>query len=117
MNRLAVTACALTLALAALPATAAKKKADVQVVNDSDWAIHHMFLSPVDDDQWGPDQLGEYTIEPGEAFTLENVPCDLYDVKLIDEDDDECVITEVEICKADQSWVVTSEDLASCQGY
>jgi hypothetical protein len=113
MKRLFAAAC---LALLAVPALAASKS-DVRIVNQSDWAIHHLFLSSVEDDKWGPDQLGEYTIEPGESFTLRNIPCDLYDIKLIDEEGDECVVTGVEVCKNDQSWVITSEDLAACQGY
>lgn len=113
MKRLAAALC---LALFTVP-TFAASKSDVKIVNQSDWAIHHLFLSSVDDDQWGPDQLGELVIGPGETFTLRNIPCDHYDVKLIDEEGDECVLGGVEVCKQNQSWVINSEDLATCQGY
>ena len=99
----------------ALPAAAAAKKADVQITNRSDWDIHHFFLSAVDEEQWGPDQLGDEVIASGDSFTLTEVPCDEYDVRLVDEDGDECVVGAVDICGQNQSWVIKSEDLLACE--
>ena len=31
----------------------------IKLKNDSKWEIHHLFLSPVSENDWGPDQLGE----------------------------------------------------------
>ncbi|HWM94182.1 MAG TPA: hypothetical protein VN493_25720 [Thermoanaerobaculia bacterium] len=95
----------------------AAKKSDVTVHNKSEWAINHFFLSPIDDEQWGSDQLGDEVINKGEEFTLTGVPCDSYDVKLVDEDGDECVVEEVDICGSDDDWVITDEDLLDCEGY
>lgn len=96
---------------------AAAKKSDVSVTNSSEWAIHHFFLSPIDEEEWGPDQLGDHVIENGGTFTLTGVPCDSYDVKLVDEDGDECVVAEVDICGSDDAWEITDEDLLECEGY
>jgi hypothetical protein len=110
-------ACTL-VGLAWLPAVAsAASKVNVTIQNKSDWAIHELYLSAVDEDKWGPDQLGKQTIESGESFLLENVPCNSYDIKLVDEAADECVIQGVEICDEHQTWVINSEDLAVCEGY
>ncbi len=96
---------------------AAARNANVTVHNDSKWEIHNFFLAPSESDEWGPDQLGDEIVENGGKFTLNQIPCDTYDVKLVDEDGDECVVTEVDICGGSDDWVVTDEDLLECEGY
>ena len=54
-------------------------------------------------------------IKPGATFTLGNIPCDTWDVKLVDEDHDECIVTHVDICGSNDKWVITSKDLVKCQ--
>ena len=108
---------ALALVLAALPALALASNATVEIFNKSDWDIHHFFLSPTDEDEWGPDQLGDAVLESGASFELQDIPCDSYDVKVVDEDGDECVVPGVDICSGDQGWVIDNEDLLSCEGY
>lgn len=105
----------LLLAIALPAAAAAPKKADVEITNASDWEIHHFYLSSTDDESWGPDQLGEDVIGTGESFTLMRVPCDQYDVKIVDEEGDECVIGAVDICGQEQQWSITSKALLECQ--
>lgn len=98
-----------------IPAPAQAEKNTVVIKNKSDWEIHQFFLSSVDTDRWGPDQLGEDVIGTGETFTLKNIPCDTYDVMLVDEDGDECVVSEVDICSGQQGWIITNDDLLDCQ--
>jgi hypothetical protein len=97
--------------------TALAARANITIVNESLWDIHHLYLSSVDDEEWGPDQLGREVIGSGETFVLRGVPCDDYDVKLVDEDGDVCEIREVDICGGQHRWVITDEDLLACQGY
>ncbi len=103
------------IVLVALPVAA--KNANVKIVNKTEWTLHHFFLSSTENEEWGPDQLGEEVIETNGSFTLTDVPCDSYDVKLVDEAGDECVVTEVDICGGAEQWVITSKDLAQCEGY
>jgi len=106
------------VAFSLLPSSApalAQGDNDVKIVNKSKWEIHHFFLSSTDKNEWGPDQLGEEVIGTGESFTLKNIPCDVYDVKLVDEDGDECVAEAVDICGSDQGWLITDEILLACQ--
>ena len=109
---LALLVCAL-----ALPSFAAPKKATVKIINQSKWEIHHIFLSSVDDEEWGPDQLGEDVLAKGDSITITAIPCDLYDVKVVDEDGDECVIEEVDLCGDHSYWKITDKDLLECEGY
>lgn len=103
------------LCIAALLVPAAAQAAsNVTIKNKSDWSITHFFLSPTETEEWGPDQLGDDVIGTGDTFTLTGVPCDAYDVRLVDEDGDECVVAEVDIC-ADNGWVISNDDLLACE--
>ena len=89
----------------------------VTVFNQTKWVLTHFYLSPVDEAEWGPDQLGSEVIGTGESFEINNIPCDYYDVRLIDEDGDECIVAEVDICGGDEGWVIDSEALLECEGH
>ena len=93
----------------------AASNSKVVVVNKSSWAIHEMYFSPTDDTEWGEDQLGKQTIETGDQFTLTGIPCDNWDVKVVDEDGDECVVENVQLCADKDRWVINDSDLLSCQ--
>ena len=105
----------LLLALAPLAAANAASKSSVTIHNGSSWAIHELYLSPSDQDAWGPDQLGSEIIESDGRYTLNGIPCDEYDVRLVDEDGDECVVREVDLCGDNATWRITDEDLLACQ--
>lgn len=92
-------------------------KVNVTIKNKSDWEIHHFFLSPTEQEKWGPDQLGDEVIEAnGGSFLLHSIPCAAYDVKLVDEDGDECEVADVDICSNNQSWTITNDALLECEG-
>jgi hypothetical protein len=103
--------CALTL-----PAFGARK-ATVKIINASNWDIHHIFLSASDDQSWGEDQLEDEILTKGDSFTLTNISCDLYDIKVVDEDGDECVIEQTDLCGDRSYWKITDKDLLECEGY
>lgn len=107
----------LVVAFAGGSTAEAAKRASVKIVNKSQWAIHHLYLSPTDETEWGPDQLRDATVDSGEAFTLTDIACSDYDVKLVDEDGDECVIEDVDLCGGKEVWQVTSAALLACQGF
>jgi hypothetical protein len=108
-------AAVLACTLFAAPAFA-EFEATVVIQNDSQWSIHNLYLSDVDSEEWGPDQLGDEVIESGGGkFTLTDIPCDAYDVKLVDEDGDECVVNAIALCVDKGNWVITDEPLLACQ--
>lgn len=109
---LAMTALALPL-----PSRAAAQRAEFMINNKSEWSIHHLYLSPEDKETWGPDQLGDQVIDSGESFTLKNIPCGKYDIKVVDEDGDACVIEGIAMCKDHTHWDLTNKELAKCQGW
>jgi hypothetical protein len=106
-----------TMTALALPASAAAAPDNsvIHIKNKSDWEIHHLFISPTDQDNWGPDQLGKQVIAVGGSFELHKVPCDTWDVRIVDEDGDECVISNVNICASKEGWVITNDALLDCE--
>lgn len=105
------------LSASSLPAFAKGKKATIKVINQSKWEIHHLYLSTSDDDHWGPDQLGEDVLTKGDSITLTDIDCDDYDIKVVDEDGDECVIEQVNLCGDSTYWKITDKELLSCEGH
>ncbi|HEX7808158.1 MAG TPA: hypothetical protein VF608_05530 [Thermoanaerobaculia bacterium] len=105
------------LLLCALTAPAFADKATVKVINQSKWEIHHIFLSSSDDQHWGEDQLEDEILAKGDSLLLHGIPCDTYDIKVVDEDGDECIIEQVELCGDDSYWKITDKDLLECEGY
>lgn len=97
-------------------AFAAQKKSKVKIVNKSDWTIVELYMSPTDDNEWGEDLLEKHVIKPGENFTLTDIPCDSWDVKLVDEDKDVCVVEDVNMCADKETWIIDSKSLLACQG-
>ena len=116
MQRLRVLTLALGICVVSREALAADG-ISIKFDNKSQFAIHHLFLSPVKENEWGPDQLGdkdEDVIEPGETFTLNQIAPNKYDVKIVDEDDDECVVAGVKIA-ANETVTLNDADLVGCQ--
>jgi len=105
------------LILCAFTAPAFARKATVKIINQSKWEIHHIYLSSSDDQEWGPDQLEDETLAKGESLTLTGIECDLYDIQVVDEDGDECVIEEVDLCNDNSYWKITDKALLECEGY
>ena len=109
-------AAALVLGASLSVTFAAPKKSKVKIVNKSDWTIMELYMSPTDDNEWGDDLLEKHVIKPGENFTLTDIPCDSWDVKLVDEDKDVCVVEDVNMCANNETWVIDSKSLLACQG-
>ena len=100
--------------LAASLAFGATAASFVQLTNESLWNINELYISAVSEEEWGPDQLGDQIIETGGTFRLNGIPCDDYDVRIVDEDGDACVLREVTMCD-NEAVTITDEDLLGCQ--
>ncbi len=91
------------------PATTA-----ITIVNNSTRAIRHVYLSPVNQDNWGPDQLGGASIGAGGgSYTIGNVSCD-QSVKVIAEDQDGCFVYTTASCAESATWTIASDAARDC---
>lgn len=82
--------------------------------NQSKWEIHELYFAPINETTWGEDQLGDNVIQVGGTFTLTKIAKDDYDVKIVDEDGDSCVIEDVDF-RASEHFVITDKILLGCQ--
>jgi hypothetical protein len=101
----------------ATPAGASTDLSNLAIHNKTKWSVHHLYLSPAKENEWGPDQLGSNQIDPGQTFTLKDIPCNTYDIKVVDEDGDECVIKGEKFCGHEASWDLSDDELLGCEGY
>ncbi|MFA6958851.1 MAG: hypothetical protein WC538_23515 [Thermoanaerobaculia bacterium] len=108
---------AFTIVLLVPVEAGAAETASVRILNKSKWDIHHFYLSSTDTEEWGPDQLGEDVLESGSSFTLTDIECDIWDIKVVDEDGDECEIRGVALCDEDAIWKITDDELLECEGW
>ncbi len=94
----------------ALPAVAAT----ITIENASSWDIQEVYFAPFRQRDWGDDHLGKQVLKAGKTLSLNDVEPGVWDVRLVDEDDDECVVEGQQI-SASQTLVIDDEDLMNCQ--
>jgi len=105
----AVMAAAPLLSRAYAPATT------ITIVNNSSREIRHVYLSPVDQNNWGSDQLVNSVIAPsGGSFTLSEVACEASSIKVITEDQSGCFLYNVVTCSQATTLTITNEATPDC---
>lgn len=83
------------------------------VINRSSIRIDHLFVSPTKETSWGWDQLGLDVLPPDYRFDLTVAP-GWYDVKLVDQDSDSCVVSGLDF-RDGESWTITDGVLLACE--
>lgn len=87
----------------------------ITIVNNSTLEIRHVYLSPVDGDNWGPDQLNDSaTIASGASFNINNVSCAQGSIKVITEDENGCFLYQTADCTSNYTWVIASNAQPDC---
>ena len=110
-----VVLCIALFALAAL-SSARTVATSVNIVNNSSKEVRNVYLSHVNVDDWGTNQLGNSTIPPGQSFALNNVACDQQQVKVIAEDQDGCFASTIVSCGDRSTWTITDNTARDCGG-
>jgi hypothetical protein len=87
--------------------------ATLTVENQSSFVIEQVHIAPVNNDSWGPDLLTR-CLHPGESLVIDGIPCDHYDVLVIDETNTNCVLPDVTLCFSDAIWTINDRTLARC---
>ncbi|HEX3481257.1 MAG TPA: hypothetical protein VHT91_39865 [Kofleriaceae bacterium] len=82
----------------------------MEIINHASLPIYHLYISNVDADMWGPDQLGwDQTIAPG-RYRVFNVDDGTghcrYDFKAVLSDGRYAITHNVNVC-TQASWTVT----------
>ena len=105
----------LVLAAASIPSVAVAQsgRQTFRVDNQTSYTIEHVYVSPTNYTYWGYDQLGSKVLPPDYYFQVSVVP-GWYDVKLVDQDGDSCVVPNVDFRGSD-TWTLTDRVLVACE--
>jgi hypothetical protein len=101
---------------APLLSQAARFATSVTINNNSGREIRHLYLSPTNQDNWGPDQLAPTVISSGGSYTLNDVVCSGPDINVIAEDQDGCFMSRVVTCGQSTTWTIASDTARDCGG-
>lgn len=99
--------CLAVVALASitLQATQQRRNLDFTLVNKTGLTIMEVYLSPTNDDEWGEDVMGKDVLANGEkvdiTFSSGETECN-WDLKIVDEDDDDVEWTKLNLCTANE---------------
>jgi hypothetical protein len=95
----------LSLSTVTFAAAQQRKNLDFTLVNKTGVDIMEVYLSPTSDDEWGSDVMGKDILENGQkvdiTFSSAETECN-WDLKVVDEDDDEIVWTKLNLCTANE---------------
>ena len=89
----------------------------IAVTNNSSFEIRHLYLSPVDRNDWGPDQMDGTVLKTGETFTITDVSCNSNEIKVVAEDKFGCFMYGVVGCTQESvGWTITEQTPRDCGG-
>jgi hypothetical protein len=81
------------------------------VSNESDFAIHEMYVTDIDNPSWGPNLLSGGVLLPDEELQVA-VECGTYDAMLIDETGAACEVLTIDLCFEEADWIITNRTCA-----
>lgn len=102
---------ALTLCLLLFAVMAHARDYYVDITNETGYTVYYLYVSPEHASSWEEDVLGSDVMPSGTTrrVTLQGYKSPLFDIRLIDEDDDTYTFWGVDVSRRD--LVVTLEDL------
>lgn len=86
----------------------------INIVNNSNREIRHVYLSAPDQNNWGPDQLGSSVISANGGSATINASCNGPSIKVIAEDHEGCFFYQVVTCSENASWTITNSATPDC---
>ena len=84
------------------------------IQNNSGYDIYEIQMSPSVDGFWERDLLGHHVLSTGNSFVISNITSGRWDIKVVDEDGDECIIQQVPVYQ-DRTWTLTPLGLVGCE--
>ena len=80
--------------------------------NDTGYTVNELYMSPHRSERWGPDLLGDTTLDDGESTTVwaDSIVSEPYDVKVVYSDGTEHVFDETDFnpTKVDRVWITST---------
>jgi hypothetical protein len=82
--------------------------------NASRYDIYSIQLSPSDHPAWGGNLIDGDVLMHGEDAHLAVFDCKKYDLRMVDDENVECVIDDIDLCFEDKKWDINDAVLAVC---
>ena len=82
--------------------------------NMSKFDIYSIQLAPFDQAEWGTNLLGDDTLLHGESAKLAVFECKKYDLRMLDDENVECLIEDIDLCFQDKEWDIDDSVLTAC---
>lgn len=89
----------------------------ITVHNRSGYALFHLYLSAPQRNAWSEDHTHNHTFHDGTSLALRGVECGSYDIRVLDEDGDECVLRDQRVCGEHGGLTLNGAELATCPGW
>ena len=87
---------------------------DLVVVNKAETSIiHKLYIAPAKSDKWSEDKLQNQTVAKNGKFTIRDLAAGAYDLKVVDDDDDSCVFSNINIDQ-NKEWKLTDINMIKC---
>ncbi|MBV8114299.1 MAG: hypothetical protein JO300_06125 [Silvibacterium sp.] len=93
---------------------AAQNSHTLTIVNRSGFEIDEIHISSVGDRSWERDRLGADVLRSGHKYIFSGILPGYYDIKLIDEDNDSCILKSVFV-NNNLTWTLNPPDLVGCE--
>ncbi len=103
-----ILACGSAASSAHAPSTA------ITIVNNSSREIRRVYLSPPDQNNWSPNQLGSSVIAAGGGSVTISATCNGASIKVITEDHNGCFLYQVVACGDSVTWTITNDAVPDC---
>jgi hypothetical protein len=84
------------------------------VENNSGFDIYEIQMSSISDASWERDLLGSRILYNGNSFTVTDITPGLYDIRVVDEDNDASIVNRVRVYE-DMTWTLTPLGLVGCE--
>jgi hypothetical protein len=94
--------------------SSATEAAEFSIVNASAVPLQHLYISPCDAGQWGPDQFSE-ALPPSRLTTVSGIAPGCYDIQFVVAPWNNCVIAGARL-RGSTVWKVTQWTVVSSQG-
>jgi hypothetical protein len=87
----------------------------IRFQNRSLWNIRNLYVSDIGSSSWGQDVLGRGILSSGSDFLYYRMNPGHYDLKLVDQDGDVCILRNVAVFD-DRVFTFNSRTLLDCEG-
>src|SRR5438552_18557218 len=84
----------------------------ITVANNSGLTIQHVYLSPINQNSWGSDQLNNSAIGPGSSATISTAGEG--SIRVIAEDKDGCFLSAAVTCSDTAARTITNNTTRDC---